>query len=83
MDQHELSEGDFVHFDSKNVGELGLAVYIFILFLDPNLSVVVELTCELQVVVFFDFEVVAGTQWMNKSLEAIFVLHDSSTAVSE
>ena len=83
MDQHKLSEGDFVHLDFENVGELGLTGRVFILILDLDLSIVVELTSEFQMVVFLNFEVVAGAQWMNESLEPVFVLDDSATAVSE
>ena len=83
MDQHKLSKSDFVHLDFENVGELGLTGHIFILILDLDLSIVVELTSKFQMVVTLNFEVITSSQWVDKSLEAVFVLDNSSAAVSE
>lgn len=69
--------------DLKDVGELGLTHGIFVLILNFDLSIVVELACELKVVVFLDLEIVASSQWMNKSLKAVFVLDYSSARVSK
>ena len=83
LDQDKLSKGYLVDLDFENVDELGLTGQVFILILKPDLSIVVELTGKFEMVVLLDFDVVTGSQGMDISFKAVFVFHNSSSAVSE
>lgn len=58
MKQQQLSESDFMDFDLEDVFEMSLAFSVVILFLQTDLSIIIELKGVQDVVGLFNLEIV-------------------------
>ena len=56
--QQQLSESDFMDFDLEDVFEMSLAFSVVILFLQTDLSIIIELKGVQDVVGLFNLEIV-------------------------
>ena len=70
-------------FDLENVVEMSLFVSIIVLFLKANLSIIVELTGEQQMVGWLDFKVVTLSERSDHSVKALSIFDDSTWLLSE
>jgi hypothetical protein len=50
LKNEKLSESDFVNFDLEDIIEVGLSIDIGVLLLETNLSIIIELAGEKQVI---------------------------------
>jgi hypothetical protein len=46
LDQHQLSQGNLVDLDFEDVIEVSHVITVIVLFLDTNLSIIIELHCK-------------------------------------
>lgn len=83
LNQKQLSQGDLVDFDPKNVVEVRLVLSVVVLLLDANLAVIVELHGEQDVVCGLDLEVVADAQRMNHSILSFLILYYPALLLTE
>jgi hypothetical protein len=58
LKQQQLSESDFMDFDLEDVFEMSLAFSVVILFLQTDLSIIIELKGVQDVVGLFNLEIV-------------------------
>jgi len=66
----------------ENVVKVGLT-FLDVLLLEANLPIIVELTCEEQMVCLFNLDVVDRPERMDVSVESFLVLDYSSILLSE
>ena len=83
LDHEQLSQGDLMDLDLEDIVKVSLVVEIVVLVLDADLSVVVELAREEQVVRRFNLQVVATSKGVNQSVLSILVLDYSSLLLSQ
>lgn len=58
LDQEKFSQCNFMNLYLENVCEVGVHVSIFVLVLNSNLSIIIELAREHEMILRLDFEVV-------------------------